>query len=229
MSLNRKATVWLVGFVALLMTAAYVLAQVRALDAYGECHKAENFGLCVDAWLEPGMVPFKRLVSDQELIDRFNRHRSELEEMQAWAAGNRGCSPGCPADRWEGSLGIKWISRLTQWPPSGICDKLPPSSTPEQCRGHNWDWEVHKFNADRTRAIDREYWPWSNMTKGYTYFLSPPRIDDGWVVDQYGQRQWLLRNNLDASWPEEFAKQQCLMRRIDAQWFLILCKNDIGR
>jgi hypothetical protein len=67
------------------------------------------------------------------------------------------------------------------------------------------------------------------MTKGYTYFLSPPRIDDGWVVDQYGQRQWLLRNNLDASWPEEFVKQQCLMRRIDAQWFLILCKNDIGR
>lgn len=77
-------------------------------------------------------------------------------------------------------------------------------------------------------------WPWVNRLKGYLYFPLPePRIEQGKLLGAMqfadGQRRpWRVLEQLDGDWPEDWASGECLLRRIEPQWFLILCKDHVG-
>ena len=81
--MKRKWT-WIVMLLIVLSAIALVM-RVLSVDAYGECRKLRNFWLCFEGVIDPPNGGFKRLVSDDELIARFQQHRAEFDQMVGYA------------------------------------------------------------------------------------------------------------------------------------------------
>lgn len=229
---------WMVPLAAFLIAFIYFALQVRSLDAYGGCRTMENFSLCVDGFLEPGKVGFKRLMTDHELIDRFQKHRGEFDEMAEFSLNQHGGDPDLPPGIWERRLGIIWIQRSSsglEFPSmteEQICIKSPPAGVSvSECIERKRIWRRLQFAADVTRTTDRKYWPHSNLVKYFLFYPVKPVFESGRV--QYkGNSVLQLHPDLDRNWPPGWPTNvdgpHCLLRQIDTHWFLQLCKNDIG-
>lgn len=249
---HRSRIVWIALIVLLVL---YVSVRVITLDAYEQCHKPANLGLCFDAWMNiDGMhTPFKNLMTDEEMIDRLQKHRPEFEaivsEAQQTKRGGGDVLPKEISDqRWLVAAGIEWINRDRNYTKGEIVCLQPLGPLSANCQRRAWKWKNIELRADVTRIIDARLHPFSNLVKYYVYYPweepafegdriyawqpteSPPTRNTRWMKGR--APLILLVDSLDKGWPESWLDQHqspyCLMRRIDTHWYLKLCKNDIG-
>ncbi len=229
---------------SLMLFALFPIATVISIlfvDAYGECRKLANFQLCFDGLINPGKVGFKRLISDEELIDRFQKHRRTFDELAAFSLAHPGGDTELPPEDWEQRLGISWIQRSSSGAPEirdsseeTSCIQSPPVGVSViECIKQKRQWKRLQFRADVTRTIDKKFWPYSNLVKYYSYFPREPVFDNGRIRSSQDRLTLLqLHRDLDkdwpVGWPTENNEPHCLMRQIEAHWYLKLCKNDIG-
>jgi hypothetical protein len=211
---------------------AFLLAywQVRNLDPEGACKEFKYFFRCWDAWLNYHPTHnFKKLPTDDEMIEHFRRYFDDLDKIRVQALSNGFYSSDYENPKWKVEHGVYQVYKMIPWPPSIYSSSHSIAST----NNHEW---AYKFLVDSTMYIAGagKEWPWVNRLKGYAYFPLPkPRIEQGKLLGttQFtsGQRRfWRVLTQLDKDWPEDWASGECLLRRIDPQWFLILCKDHIG-
>lgn len=217
---------WLVVITVLL---AYW--QVRNLDPEGACRGFEYFSRCWDAWANyyPALT-FKKLPTDEEMIESFNQYRQDFDEAKDQVVSSYPYMSGLHNPVWKARHGIDNFYNMIPWPPN-VYSSPPPIDEPTSNR--EWAW---RFYVESTMYIAGagEEWPWVNRLKGYLYFPLPePRIEQGKLLGarQFasGQsRPWRVLAQLDENWPEDWVSGECLLRRIEPQWFLILCKDHVG-
>lgn len=206
----------------------YAYWQVRELDPEGGCKELKYLSLCWSAW-EPawmGGLPwnFRALPSDQEMIERFIKHRSDFENLknmtvQKYYYGNLSG---------QGNEGIGvWRSESFAYYPR----------TPEEQQKH-----ISRTWADLFRVADTRYVKDATAddlalllrSKSYVYFRSPPQIKDGYVYsppDEDGKPIYRVKvlPSLDGPpWPSNWKRRECLLRPIEPQWFLALCRDRVG-
>lgn len=199
--------------------------QIRNVDPEGACKDSGNFSMCWDAWFEYRPY-FKVLPSDQEMIDSFKKHRGDFDEIRDKALSQRGYMMSLNNPPWKARVGHAY--QIVPWTPSVYSSPrfVEPAST------HEWSWEFH---VDETMYIAgaRKNWPHVNRLKGYAYFPLPaPRVEQGRLLgpmlkngQQFSRR---VLEQLDGNWPADWASYECLLRRIEPQWFLFICKDHIG-
>ncbi|MDD2723741.1 MAG: hypothetical protein PHH59_06930 [Methylovulum sp.] len=204
--------------------------QVRNLDPEGACKGFEYFSRCWDTWANYHPAHnFKKLPTDEEMIKRFYAYNNELEAIKERALSRGSYSSDYSNLEWKTRHGIYAVYKMIIWPPN-VYD-----SSPSILSANNREW-AYKFLVDSTMYIAGagKEWPWVNRLKGYVYFPLPaPRIEHGVLLGamQFASgkyRPWRVLPQLDQDWPEDWASGECLLRRIEPQWFLILCKDHVG-
>jgi hypothetical protein len=202
---------------------ASIYWQIRNIDPEGACKDFGNFSMCWDAWVEydhSGL--FKKLPTDQELIGRFHSYRGDFDKISNMAM------PEVVPHELRKRTGVWVSSSLGYWPSTMYSD------TPKSDKDHQGF--ARSFSVDETMYIAGagKDWPNVNRVKGYAYFPLPtPRIENGHVIGLIGQdgrklSSWRVLDQLDGDWPADWAHYECLLRRIEPQWFLFLCKDHIG-
>lgn len=234
-------------YALVLFLILYVPVRVFTLDAYGQCRKLDNFNLCFDAWtnIKGGSTPFKKLMTDDEMINQLTKNRSEfealVEDVQKRRDNGMYVPPRDVSDpRWLAVTGVMSLS-LKRDPekPLVVCQQ-PRGEVSESCQRRIWKWAYVELRADKTRIIDAKFHPFSRLTKYYVYYpwegptIEGDRIYYGTGVAPTSTSQpiaWLV-DSLDNNWPDGWLAEHdfpdCVMRRLDAHWYLKLCKNDIG-
>lgn len=248
---RRSLVIWIALAVFLVL---FIPVRVITLDAYGQCLKSVNWSLCFDAWMNiEGMhTPFKKLMSDDEMIDRLQKHRPEFEaivtEAQQTKGGGQDVFSVEMSDKKSLELtDIQSIRRTRDYAKGETTCLQPPGPITENCQWRVWKWKYIAPRADVTRIIDARLHPFGNLVKYYVYYPweepafegdriyawepteSPPTKNTRWRKG--GNPSTLLVDSLDKNWPGDWLDREyphCLMRRLDARWYLKLCKNDIG-
>lgn len=218
-----------VATLALLLVIAFasVYWNVRSIDPEGACKDLRNFSLCADAWFNHNYDgAFHKLPTDQEMIDNFKEYRTDFEGILNKL--QRGYVSLDILSTESIRSGIYASYRLMPWTPNVYSS--PHFEDPASNR--EWSWQFH---VDSTLYIEgaEEHWPWVNRLKGYAYFPLPvPQIAQGRLIGpvlKNGQPfSWRVLDQLDGNWPADWAHDECLLRRIEAQWFLFLCKDHVG-
>ncbi len=228
---NKSRVTHLALWSAAALLCVYCVFQIVTLDAYGQCYKPGNFWLCLDGWFDRGSSKFKRLVSDEELIERFQQHRAEFDQVVAYTMKPKLDFEFSPEmlgkQEWKQQLGLYWIKRHYDSSEPKIC--LRPFGAPlARCQEVTWKWREFELQADVTGLIDERFWPYSNLVKYYAYYPDEQVFEDGLK----GGMQWQLHPDLDKDWPAGWPvpnnPPRCLARRLEAHWYLKLCRNDIG-
>ncbi|WP_019865722.1 hypothetical protein [Methylovulum miyakonense] len=204
--------------------------QVRNIDPEGSCKGFEYFSKCWDAWANYHQaLNFKKLPADQKMIDSFNQHRQDFDDAKDQAMSQTNYAGFLNKPAWKARHGIDYFYNMIPWPPSVYSS----SRTVEPASNHEWAWRFYVESTMYIAGAGKE-WPWVNRLKGYLYFPLPePRIEQGKLLGAMqfadGQRRpWRVLEQLDGDWPEDWASGECLLRRIEPQWFLILCKDHVG-
>lgn len=242
---------------AIAVFCAYCLFSIVTLDAYGQCRKLDNLWLCLDGWVNPeGMkTPFKKLMTDDEMIERFQKHRSEFEEVvedvqrsKEWKGIDVSISE-LPRPELGRLLGLSHITMYRDRKKGEKACLHPRSIDVSICKEVVLKWHEISLWADRSRLIDESVWPSSNLVKYYVYYPWEEPVFEGgrFVTSKFAgddtpskshlaktdeSTHALLRPALDKDWPDGWPVPKkfptCLMRRLEAHWYLKICKNDIG-
>lgn len=228
-----KALALLVAILKWLFLAGVLLIywQVRNVDPEGACKGFEYFSRCLDAWANyHPAINFKKLPTDAEMIEHFKQYRQDFNEARDQAMSQLSYAGFLNNPAWKARHGIDYFYSMMPWPPNIYSSSyfIEPISNRE------WVWQ---FNVASTMYIIKagKEWPWVNRLKGYLYFPLPePRIEQGRLLGpiskKSGQRSsWRMLEQLDGNWPEDWSSGECLLRRIETQWFLFLCKDHVGR
>lgn len=103
-----------------------------------------------------------------------------------------------------------------------------------------FDYDIPEYERGVANRYGYRHRIWCKaITKGYLYFpFSPPRIEDGYLRKPdfssdgkpYTLQGYKVLDSLDA-YPEDFNSfhSECFVKSIDAQWFLFLCAEGLGR
>ena len=194
--------------------------QIRNVDPEGACKGFRNFSMCWDAWMEydhDGL--FKQLPSDQNMIDRFHTYRSDFYEL-------KDLKFGFVPDKLLQRTSAWYVGSFGYWPSAAYSDTA-------QSDVNHQDF-ARTFPVSETMYITgaEKNWPKINRQKGYAYFPLPiPRIEQGRLLGPMlnGQKlSWRVLEQLDKDWPTDWASYECLLRPIEPQWFLFICKDHIG-
>lgn len=251
--IKTRTVVWAV----IAVLCAYCVFSIVTLDAYGQCRKPTNLWLCLDGWIntEGFKTPFKKLMTDEEMIERFHKHRSEFEVVvedvqrrKQWSGIDVSIGE-LPRPELGRLLGLNHISIDRDFKKGEKACLHPHSIDLSSCNEPVLKWNVISLWADSSRLIDEESWPFSNLVKYYVYYpWEEPAIEGGRIVsskfvgDNAPSKPHLaktddahhaqLRTALDTDWPDGWPVPKkyptCLMRRLEAHWYLKICKNDIG-
>jgi hypothetical protein len=204
--------------------------QVRNIDPEGACKGFKYFSRCWDTWANyHPALNFKKLPTDAEMIGRFNKYRQDLDVIRDRAMSGGNYSSDYSNPTWKDRHGVYGAYKIIPWTP----DIYYSSRSVNQTSNREWVYEFHVESTMYIAGAGKE-WPWVNRLKGYLYFPLPePRIDQGILLGAMqfasGQlRPWRVLEQLDGNWPEDWASGECLLRRIEPQWFLILCKDHVG-
>lgn len=204
--------------------------QIRNIDPEGACKRFEYFSRCWDTWANyhPDHN-FKKLPTDTEMIERFNQYRQDLDTIKERVVSRGYYSSDRINLEWEARHRVHDAYKMMPWPPNIYSSShfVAPTSNRE------WAYEFHVDSTMYIAGTGKE-WPRVNRLKGYLYFPLPePNIEQGRLLGPIhftsGQRRsWRVREQLDGDWPEDWASGECLLRRIEPQWFLFLCKDHVG-
>lgn len=219
----------LVGFVGLYW-------RVKDIDPEGGCKDLSNLYLCFDAWAsgydDPSIKSFRKLPTDQELIDNLQRNRSEFDEALGIIFSHQfgfALYTGKPAG-WHSKAGLLFANRWGLWPPKVYTSVSGYFNEPRQ--SIEWAWQ---FPIATTKYIKNvgKYWPWGTRQKGYIYFPKmAPEIEHGRLIGpvyktSFSEKKesWRVLDQLDGNWPDDWAHNECLLRRVEPQWYLYICKD----
>jgi hypothetical protein len=163
------------------------------------------------------------------MIERFNQYRQDLDAIKERAMSRGSYSSDRINLEWVARHGVHDVYSMMPWPSSiySTSHFVDPASKRE------WAYEFHVDSTLYIAGAGKE-WPRVNRLKGYLYFPLPePRIEQrrllGPIHFTSGQRRsWRVLPQLDQDWPEDWASGECLLRRIEPQWFLFLCKDHVG-
>jgi hypothetical protein len=194
----------------LLLGLAYTYWQVRQVDPEGGCTELQYLSLCLEAWLDNDATEFKRLPSDRELMERFRTYHADFDVLAR------------RAERLQGSESMTgWRDKL------GITDAEVFADDP-------WAFLFSVAWSKYVRGVNPKDWPLVNHLKGYIYFASPLRVDGPFLLGPPGKdgtpkyRERLLETLDGPPWPSEWRPRECVLRRIEPQWFLAICKDRVG-
>lgn len=226
--LRRPMTVLVLLLVAGLVSLYW---QIRNVDPEGACKRLGNFSMCWDAWMEydyGGL--FKKLPTDQEMIDSFKKHRGAFDEIRNKVVSQQNYYMSFVNSEFHKRTGVWSATSFGSWPSTVYSD-----SKKSEGRDHTQEFAL-SFPVDETKYIAGagKDWPKVNRLKGYAYFPLPaPKIENGHVIgliDKDGRKlsSWRVLDQLDKDWPADWAHYECLLRRIEPQWFLFICKDHIG-
>lgn len=205
----------------------YAYWQTRNLDPEGGCKDTQYFSLCFNAWSMTwfgfGAWDFKRLPTDEEMIERFKVHRLDFETMKNKLLENFG---GFIMDE-KSETGVYWGDRFASY----------PLTQDEKIKHISRDWGYEFRVADTRYVKDATSQDLSMLlrTKGYVYFRSPPQVENGYVQGfpyregETARPRWRLLPSLNGPpWPEDWKSEHCWLRQIEPQWFLSLCRDQVG-
>lgn len=221
----------LASFFALLLVVGLfsIYWQVRNIDPEGACKEFKYFSRCWDAWFNYHPADtFKKLPTDQQMIDSFNQYRHDFDEAKEQAMSHYHMS-FLDNPVWKKRHGIDYFHLMAPWSRS----ILESNGFIEPDNGREWAYEFHVASTMYIAGAGKE-WPWVNRLKGYVYFPLPePQIEhgrlQGAILKKRNERMsWRVLEQLDGNWPEDWASLECLLRRIEPQWFLFLCKDRVG-
>lgn len=205
----------------------YAYWQIRQFDPEGGCKELKYFSLCSDAWVSAWMVGlpwhFQMLPTDEEMIARFKTHCGDFEAMKSKAVSIVG---GDVYREWENETGVYGTDSLAYYP------MTPEEKATNTAR----DWGYFFRVADTRYVKDAISDDMAMLlrTKGYVYFRSPPLLDGEYVMgfpNASGRPlwRWRLLPSLDGPpWPPDWKSGECLLRKIEPQWFLSLCRDRVG-
>jgi len=165
----------------------------------------------------------RSLPTDQEMIDRFRRYRSDFGEMANEIAQANYVYMVTLNRKWIDRHGILMAQALASYP------QTPDDKAKNVLR--TW---AYSFTVESTlyiKGASREDWPLVNRVKGYVYFRSPPQVEGGYLLGLPGHPKYLFRvlPSLDGPpWPSDWKSGECLLRKIEPQWFLSLCRDRVG-
>lgn len=220
-----KSKLALISALLLVGWMGYAYWQIRNLDPEDGCKELKYFSLCSGAWIEAWEVGlpwyFRTLPTDEEMINRFRTHRSDFEAMKNKAMGN---SAGFLGREWEDKTGVQGAERFALYPQTSKKAKLISDL-----------WAV-EFGVEETRYVKdatSDDMAMLRRTKGYVYFRTSPQVEGEYLLDfpheGYPQRRWRLLPSLNGPpWPSDWKSGHCWMRQIEPQWFLSLCRDQVG-
>lgn len=238
-------------FMIVLVIFSLIYWRIKDIDPEGGCRELKYFATCVSVIGEelPPLELFKPLPTDQEMIDKFYGYRDEFEAALRQTLATRSLSIWfyqSPESRER--IGLIDFTSWGRWP------KKTYEESPIQL-SNSISEMAFAFRMASTKYIrgSEQEWPWVDREKGYVYFPSPvPRISNGWLIGpMYGPNlisnvpkgwsqkgwpypgdrrriAWRVRDQLNNNWPEDWASFECLLRPIEPQWFLYLCKDQTG-
>jgi hypothetical protein len=72
--------------------------------------------------------------------------------------------------------------------------------------------------------LSKKSWPWILREKGY-FFAKQSDLNMLMTHDhEFSYLSFRLVNRLDNDWPDDWILNQCLLRKIESDWYLYLCK-----
>jgi hypothetical protein len=205
--------------------------QIRNVDPEGACKGLGNFSMCWDAWMEydhDGL--FKKLPTDQKMIDNFKKYRNDFDAIKDKVISQQNYYMSFVNSDFRKQTGVWWVGAFGYWPSTTYLYSLKP-----EIKGRYQELAL-SFIAESTMYISgaEKNWPHINRQKGYAYFPVPaPQIENGHVnvltdINGHKTNSWRVLNQLDSNWPTDWASYECLLRPIEPQWFLFICKDHIG-
>ncbi len=206
---------WLLSLVPYALITVIAYYPIWNIDQEGECIKPSNFFECWDIYLNyHPKNTFKKLPSDQYLIDQFNNN----EDLEILVRQAKHLS-------YTGETNEKWIKKFNIYHPEALVDYR---------RDNSESWKFDVASTMFIKGLDEESkkrWPWVIRTKGYIY--SPDNIVNGLPsaldnLNKSGRRSFILQDQLDNHWPDNWVYNQCLLRPIEDNWYLFLCKQQNG-
>lgn len=237
---EKKRNMWnKIRLVLLMMflfpvTCSYL--EYRNVDPDGECKGFKNVGICLDAL---GLSRyFSELPNDDEMIERFRKHRQDYENMRKDA--DLVLQKKLSETYWRKKYAaiVNGGVVFACFPRAIYTDfeQYKPCGGPFMYNFENPDNRLFAFafETDRTKYIKgADYgWPHNSHEKGYVYFPIVPKIENGRVIGsktKNGSRiTWRLFDRLDGKWPEDMKGWEYRLRRIDPQWFLYISKDHVG-
>ncbi|HEY8098829.1 MAG TPA: hypothetical protein VIE65_22400 [Methylobacter sp.] len=225
--------------ILLLLGLVALYWRLKDIDPEGGCKDISNFSLCFDAWTSgydgPLIKSFRKLPTDQELIDNLQRHRSDFDEALS-RIFSRSFGFALYPDKssgWHSRAGLVFANRWCLWPPKVYTSASGHFDEPR--RSIEWAWRFPISTTKYIKEVGKD-WPWGNRQKGYIYFpQTVPEIEHGRLIGPVykttlleTKASWRVLEQLDESWPDDWAHDECLLRRIEPHWFLYLCRDIIG-
>lgn len=204
----------------------YAYWQIRNLDPEGGCKELKYFSLCSGAWIDAWVVGlpwhFQTLPTDEEMIERFRTHRNDFEAMKNRAVQFVG---GLVDRQWEKETGVYGGERFAVYPMT-LEDK-------EKNILRDWGYEFRVADTRYVKDATSDDMAMLLRTKGYVYFLSPPQMEGEYILgfshEGYPKLRWKLLSSLNGPpWPTDWQSGRCWMRQIEPQWFLSLCRDQVG-
>jgi hypothetical protein len=222
-----KSKLALMSALLLVGWMGYAYWQIRNLDPEGSCKELKYFSLCSGAWMDAWGVGlpwyFKTLPTDEEMIERFRTHRGDFEAMKNKAVSFVG---GEVYREWEKETGVYGTERFAHYPPT------PEDDAKNSVR--DWGYFFRVADSRYVKDATSEDMAMLMRTKGYVYFRSPPIVDGEYVMgfpDAAGKPLWrwrLLPSLNGPPWPSDWKTGHCWLRQIESQWFLALCRDQVG-
>ena len=252
MKIFRTRSLYVIFLAALIVFSIFSLTyeRIKDIDPEGACRELRYFATCVSVIGEelPPLQLFRPLPTDEEMIDKFYRYHNEFEAALKIILTQRSQMSSFDTPEWRVRSGLFRFNIWQRWP------KETYEERPTQ-RSNSISEMAFAFDIASTKYIrgSEQEWPWGGRQKGYVYFPLPaPKISNGWLIgpmyepgrlnnvpNGWSQKgwpypggrnriAWRVRDQLNNDWPEDWVSFECLLRQIEPQWFLYLCKDQTG-
>lgn len=183
---------------------------------------------------------FNPLPKDEELLAHFNAHRSDIEALVKSYRDYEGVG-GAPWERNPSTQALKRKAGVERVVHAGAL-WLPNPYAPETAK--QIDHTIRSgsgccfFRRHGSLEIEIEvnryfrgslHYPFSHIWKTLFFYPEVPRIENGWLVgpartDGKNELHHRVLPSLN-SYPTDWKKGECVVRKIEAQWFIIMCRS----
>ena len=197
------------------------------------------FGMLALAYF---LVQINPLPNDEELITHFETHRADIEALVKSYRdyGGVGGSPWEQSPETRALMHKAGVDRVDQlgalWLPNPYLPETAELIDRTVRSGSESGWSFFRrhgsigIEIDKNRYFRRslryplDYVIWKTLF----FYPEEPRIENGWIVGpaRTDGKIELLDRVLPSlnSYPSDWKRGECVARKLDAQWFIIMCR-----